>query len=260
MNEQIPSYLKLKNNTVYYNGEGEFAFFVPEIFFDRNHAIVEGEIIHVIGVLNFSMFKKPEDMTKKVKRFFWPSVFSTKPGRMEKVKNLKLFDNLKADDYRVLYYKNNGIDEIICSIEIPEELANVEEFFSIFVNTGKIPQGVPYDKIDEYYPESMAINGNSFGLSQQEFGIITSEQCRDPENLSRPFRLSKTIDKDMPSYTPISIKQIPKIISPFTAITTENWDEAIINAATIDEKNIISTPMEGIMTGDIKIKSEDEIE
>lgn len=252
MNENIPSYLRLEDNSVYYNGEGQFVFFIPEIFFERNHAIYEGDIIYTIGVLNYSMFKKPEDMTKKVKRFFYPSLIGTKPGKVEKVKNFKLFPNLKADNYRILYYENNKIDQIITSIEIPEELSNTEEFFSIFINTGKIPQGIPYEKLDEYYPESMELNGNSFGLNQQQFGIIVSEQCRDPHDISKPFRLSKSLDKDSTGYIPISIKEIPKTVSPFTSITSENWDEAIVNAAIIDEKNIISTPMEGIMTGDIK--------
>lgn len=250
MNETIPSYLRLKDNAVYYNGEGTFVFFVPEIFFERNHAIVEGEVIYLIGLLNFSMFKKPEDLTKKIKRFNYPSAFGTKPGRMEKVKNFKLTDSSKPEDYRLLYYENNSEDQIVVSIEIPEELSNVEEFFSIIVNTGKIPQGIPYNVLDEYFSESMGLNGGSFGLSEQEFGIVVSELCRDPNDISRPFRLSKAIDNDMCSYTPISIKQIAKIISPFTAITTENWDEAVVNAATIEEKDIISTPMEKIMTGD----------
>ena len=51
MNENIPSYLRLEDNSVYYNGEGQFVFFIPEIFFERNHAIYEGDIIYTIGVL-----------------------------------------------------------------------------------------------------------------------------------------------------------------------------------------------------------------
>lgn len=252
MNENLPSYLRMKDGSVYYNGDGEFAFLVPEIFFSRNHAIVEGDVIYLIGIISYSMnIKKPEDLTKNVKRFFYPSVFGTKPNRTEKVKNLKLTPSAKPDDYRILYYGNNNEDQLIVSVEIPEELSNVEEFFSIFVNTGKIPAGIPIDKLDDYFSESMELNGGSFGLNQQSFGLLVSELCRGPNDLSRPFRLSKTLDKDKCAYVPVSIKAIAKLVSPFTSIVTENWDEAVVNASIIEDKDAIPTPMEPIMTGDL---------
>lgn len=253
MNENLPSYLRMKDNSVYYNGDGEFAFIVPEIFFSRKHAIIEGDTIYLIGVISYCKnVKKPEDLSKNVKRFFYPSAFGTKPNRTEKVKNFKVSETARADDYRILYYGNNNEDQIITSVEIPEELSNVEEFFSIFVNTGKIPPGIPIDKLDDYFSESMALNGGSFGLSQQSFGLLVSELCRDPNDLSKPFRLSKMLDKDKTAYVPVSIKAIAKLISPFTSVVTENWDEAVVNASIIDSDKAIDAPMEPIMTGDIK--------
>lgn len=252
MNEDLPKYLRMKDGSIFYNGDGEFAFFVPEIFFSRNHAIVEGDIVWLIGTITYSKnVKKPEDLTVDVKRFFYPSAFATKPNRMEKVKNLKILGS-KADDYRVLYYGNNDTDQIITSVEIPEELSNTEEFFSIFVNTGKVPAGIAYDKLDEYYSESMELNGGSFGLSQQSFGQLVAELCRDPEDLSRPYRLSKAYARgDMYSYVPVSIKAVAKLVSPFTSLVTENWDEAVVNASIIGDTESVPTPMEPIMTGDL---------
>ncbi len=65
MNETIPSFLKLKDEALYYNGEGEFIFLVPEIYFERNHAIITGEIVNMIGILNYNFIKKDgDDYTK----------------------------------------------------------------------------------------------------------------------------------------------------------------------------------------------------
>ena len=43
-------------------------------------------------------------------------------------------------------------------------------------------------------------------------------------------------------------KDIPKYISPFSAITSENWNESIIQAINMDEKDV-TLPMEKIMMG-----------
>lgn len=250
MNENIPSFLKLKNNALYYNGPGEFVFLVPEIFFERKHAIIEGEFVNMLGILNYAVLKKESDtIMKNLKNFRFPTVFLSKPGRIEKVKNLKLVDSRPAESYRILHYTDNNEDQIVVSIDVPQDIANVEEFMQIFVKTGKIPANIPYDTLHEYFLESIALNGGSYKITAQMFGIIVSELCRDPKDLSVPYRLSKTINNSMVDYESISIKAIPKIVSPFTSITTENWDEAVVSASIIDEEDIKDTPMEKIMMG-----------
>ena len=120
----------------------------------------------------------------------------------------------------------------------------------IFVKTGKVPRNIPYDTLHEYYLENMALNGGDYGISAQEFGVLVSELCRDPSNESRPYRLSKNMNANKTNYIPISIKELSKIVSPFTSIATENWDEAVVNAGLIEDKDIKYTPMERIMMGD----------
>lgn len=251
MNETIPSFLKMKDEALYYNGTGEFVFLVPEIYFERNHAIIVGELVNMIGILNYNIIKKEgDDYTKDLKVFKFPTVFLSKPGRIEKVKNLKIPGVPGTEDYRILHYTDNNEDQIVCSIKVPQDISYVEEFMQIFVKTGKIPKNIPYDTLYEYFLENMALNGGKYGITPQEFGVVISELCRDPSNLSKPYRLSKSIDNSMIDYIPISIKEIAKVISPFTAIVTENWDEAVISAGLIEDKDIKDTPMEKIMMGE----------
>ena len=95
----------------------------------------------------------------------------------------------------------------------------------------------------------MTLNGGKYGLSIQEFGLLSSEICRDPNDYSKPFRLSKKLDTDPYCYNAVSVKQVSKLVSPFTAITTENWDKAVISSAIISDEDIKDTPMEKIMMG-----------
>jgi len=79
----------------------------------------------------------------------------------------------------------------------------------------------------------------------QLFGIMQSELCRDPKDLSRPFRLTDM--KDMNAYKHVSIKEIPNYISPYVSITSENFDESLMASILIDDKDIKSTPLEKII-------------
>lgn len=249
MNETLPDFIKLKDGTAYYKGPGELVMIIPEQFFERNHAIIEGDITHTIGIFTYAILKKPSDKIQdNVRRLNHPSAFSTKPGRIEKVKDFKLGKSIAPADYRLYYYADNDEDQLVCDINVPDDIANVEEFMSIFVSTAKMPRGIKYHDLYEYLEDSMKINGNSFKINMQEFGAMISELCIDPDT-GKPFRLSKKCDTDPYAYEMRSIKEVANEISPFTAMISENWNKSVVSASLQDDKDIIDTPMEPILTG-----------
>lgn len=243
----LPSYLKVQDETVFYTGEGDFLLFIPDSYFTKKIAVIEGEFIEVIGILNQSIITpKQPDITKNIKPFYFPSRFITKPGKVEKVKGLQLTKNYKSD-FHVLHYTNNGIDQIIVSTKVPQDITNVEDFFRVFVNAGDIPTSIPYHDLWKPFIDSMSINGSSYGLPAADFGLLISELCRDPKDINKPFRLGKSLDNDDTSYIPVSVKYIPKLVSPFTSLTSENFDEAMVGA--IMNQNNTPTPLERVLTG-----------
>lgn len=245
----IPEYVTKKENSVFYTGKGEFLLYIPEKYFDMSFAVANGEFIETMGVLLYST-KETEntDPTKKLKHLKLPTMFTTKPGKIEKVKKLKLL-NLDEEDYRILHYTNNGEDKIIVSTKIVQDIENVETFYRMFVKTGNIPNYIPYNEIQDYFDESMRLNGGNYNTNGQLFGMLISELCRDKNDYSIPYYMSSAYKKgDMYSYKSIAIRDVPKYISPFSAITSENWNEAIIHSINMGEKNIY-TPMEKIMMG-----------
>jgi hypothetical protein len=56
--------------------------------------------------------------------------------------------------------------------------------------------------------------------------------------------------KDLHKYTAISIKTVPKYISPYTSLTSENWDDAIRGAVLLSDKveKTPESPLEKILT------------
>ena len=116
------------------------------------------------------------------------------------------------------------------------------------VTTAKIPTTIGYDKLWELFFESANLNGLSYGLNIQLFGILIAAICRDPKDFTRKF--CETDMKDMHNYTPINIKMVPKYISPYTALTSENWDEAVRAAVLMkgNSENTPESPLEKVLT------------
>lgn len=236
----IPSWLKRDGESILYNGEGYFAFFIPERFFDGKNsakAIIMGEYVNLFGILDYQLFNANGKPNGPVRCFKFPTVFLTKPTTIEKVKNIKIVDWATAQDYRVLKYEKGA--QIVVSTKVPQDLQNVEHFYSLFLG-GNLPVTIPYEELYTYLTENINLAGESYGLNNQILGIVVSEMARDPNNLEKAYRNSKA-----DHYKTISIVDIPKFISAYSAITNENWDDAVVNA--IENKTTRDIPMEKIL-------------
>lgn len=241
-----PKFLRREGNAVLFDIDGgEFLFYVPEVEFGTRSAEIYGSYVKLLGILNYIIIDK-NGKEGELKTFKWPTLFSTKPSSIEKVKNLKLNKTMRPADYRILHYKYG--DEVISSVFTPQETDNAEELFRLFLVTGKIPTTIPYDTLWEYYDKNMNLNGADYGLHDQLFGIITSECARSSKDVSIPFRLSG--ETDMCNYTPISIKESAKYVSPYAALTSENWDESLVSAVLLsdDPKGKKYSPLEKVLS------------
>ena len=238
----VPKFLRRDGDSLLFNKDGQFVFYVPEVYFDRGDAEVKGEYINLIGILDYTIYNKDGSNSIGLKRFNFPTVFLCKPSRIEKVKNLRLKAATEPQDYRLLIFEKD--DAVVVSVKVPQNLSNVEDFYRIFL-CGKLPTTIPYDKLHEYFIDSMELNGSSYGMSLQMFGIIVSEMCRDPNDPGKAFR--HTNFKDPMAYRAINIKNLPKYISPNASISSENWDLGIIGAIT--NPNTTNSPMEKLLMG-----------
>jgi hypothetical protein len=247
---KLPAFLKQDGDKILYNSTGELVYYIPDRYFGDTKTsigLVLGPYVSTMGIFDWALVSE-NGRTSRAKPFKYPTVILCKPDRIEKVKNLSL-NNQRPMDYRVLHFKKG--DEAISDIHVPRVIDNVELIFSLMVMVeNKLPTTIPYDKLQEYFPENMELNGGGYGLSMQLFGIMMSELCRDPEDVSRPFRLSDTIKHSMYGYRQISIKQVPKFVSPFTSLTSENWDDSLMAAVNMsNEGNDTVSPLERVVTG-----------
>lgn len=236
----IPSWLKKDGESILYNGNGYFAFFIPENYFlgkNTAKAIIEGEYVNVFGILDYQLFTSNDKPNGPVRCFKFPTIFLTKPTSIEKARNIKLVEWSDPGDYRVFKYEKGA--QIVVSTKVPQDLQNIEFFYNLFTG-GNLPVSIPYEDLYTYLVENIQLAGEDYGITNQLLGIIVSEMARDPNNLEKAFRNSKA-----EHYKAINIKDIPKFISPYSAIVSENWDESVVNA--IENKSTKDIPMEKIL-------------
>lgn len=229
--DRIPPFVERVGNSLIYKNGGEVHYYIPENYFG-NQATIEGSYIRLLGSFCYRIIDE-NGKKSDLRLFNYPSAFLCKPSMIKKEKNIKLEENIRADDYRILIF-NKG-DQLVSSVFTPQNIDNTTDLFSLHIMTGKIPKGIPYDKLYLYPYESLTLNGAKFNVHTQLMALVYSKLCRDPHDIKNLFRLSKAIDKDPASYIPISIKEIPKYTSPFSAITSENIDDGIISSILLSE-------------------------
>jgi hypothetical protein len=241
---EVPNFLKRVGDALVFDLDGELVYYIPEEFFDVNIVEIAGAYVSAIGIFDYAIVS-PTGKVGEVKPFRFPTVFLCKPRYIEKVKDLKIGKSKEAKKYRVLHFCKG--DEVISQVRVPEIVDNVEDVFRLLVITGRIPTTIRYDIGHEYFEESLELNGNSFGLSMQLFGILWAELCRDPNDVSKPFYTTDM--KDMNGYKPVSIKTTPNYVSPYVALASEQLDESIRAAILIDDDDAKYSPLEKVVTG-----------
>lgn len=248
----MASFFKTDKDKLIFTGDGELIYYIPENFFTINAAMIFGEKVKFIGICSYGLYDKngKEVLFKQLKA---PTMIECIPSSISKESNLHLKGTHEAKAYRLLHFKKN--DELICSLKVAQDVENVEKF-STMLTRANLPETIPYNELHNYMLENARLNGFNYKVSPQLMGMLISELCRDPEDLSRPFRYTDM--KNMNAYKAISILQVPKYTSPYTAITSENGDEAIAAAMTVKSNTV--SPLEKIMMESASLDEEDFFE
>ena len=249
---ELPSFLSLKEDALVFNQpDKEFVYYVPERYFNdktkKPIAEIIGEDVSMIGLCNYGILDSNGKVVK-FDNFCFPTMMLCSPYEIEKVKNFKLPNsNIDPADYRILHFKKD--DKVVKQIRVPQIIDNSELFFKIVVITAKMPTTIPYDDIWGLFLENAQLNGFNYGLHSQLFGVIVSELCRDPDDFKKSYRLSKK-SNDPTGYKLISIRYLPKFVSPYVSLTSENFDDALKSSILLsddEEKDIPISPLEKVI-------------
>lgn len=235
----MASFFKTINDKVVFTGDGELIYYVPEKYFDIKAAETVGEKIFTMGMFTYAVFDK-NGKRILLKPFNAPTMIQCIPNSITKESNYLLEGTKEEKAYRLLHFKNG--DELICSTKVPVDIAVLEKFVDIFKG-GNLPENIPYNQVQDYVLKNAELCKFDYKVSAQVIGIVISEIYRYEKDLTKPFRIANT--SDMLAYKAISIDKVPKYTSAFTAITSDNADEAI--AAAMTTKGHGDSPLEKIV-------------
>ena len=245
MSLSIPSFLGKNDegSVIFKDKDKELQFFVPEKYFERNIAEVEGDIISLFGVFDYTILDLKTNKNNGLKPFRLPTLFSTRPSSTEKRPQIRLIKQQDPTDYRVLKYHEG--DTVMISTKLVRHIGNVEKMNNLFFMLGYIVNTIPYDQVHNYILDAISLNGYSYGINNQVIGFVVSELCRAKDNPNIPYRLSGSTD--LHAYKSMSVKNISKLISPYTAILSEDFDESVMYAMMND--NPQDTSLERVLVG-----------
>lgn len=240
-------YKEVDNSVICTLKDGEeVRYFIPENWFDTKSAMISGEYVSLLGCFCYALYDKNGKPMSELKTFYFPSIFTAQPYTIDKMKDVVLTKHSDKIDYRVLRFKEG--DKLIVQTTVPQSIANVEELFRLFVITGNTPNTIDYRELHNYFLDCIKLSGNSWGLNNQLFGIFISKLCRDPEDYSRDFRVSKAKKNgEWTNYKVVSVSNIPKYASPYISLTSEVFDDALMSATMLDTATY--SPMEKVFTG-----------
>lgn len=245
MTNGLPNFVKeVDQKLIFSKPDSELVFYVPEKYFERNIVEESGEVFTLLGVFDYTVQDLNTGKNIGLHNFRFPSFFQSIPGKIEKKKGLMLTKYSKQEDYRILRYREG--DTVIVSTIVTQFIGNVEKLNNLFYVLGYIPNTIPYDRIFQYIIDGMNINGEAYEVNNQMIGITLGEVCRDIENDRIPYRLSGKTDPH--AYQTMSVKNISKLTSPYTALISEDFDESILYAMMND--NPKDTPLEKVLVGE----------
>jgi hypothetical protein len=238
------TFLEQKDNQVVFTGY-KLVIFIPKEYFKQEIAEEYGRKISTLGIFIMAYYKDENAKPILYQMNLPENIFFTF-SEQEDVKG-KIKKDFQEDSYTKYTLFQN--DLFIEKLTIESTYENTEKFVKLHYNA-KIPKSVKYSDIHKLYLENMDTNDTDLKVPSSILEMMIGELARYKNNLEIPFRKA-IASKDISEldYTSISIKELARINSTFTGITSEDMD-ASITAAVAKAKTggvELDTPIEPVI-------------
>lgn len=211
------------------NGERLFTCTHAEIKFPKeyyDHKIAEqiGNQISIFGLFDIYIWKTAEWFKETPKKYFFKfkSKILTEPSAIKEEK-------IDGKPYVILMY-NEG-SRFIVSTDMQKDMEVAKQFLDI-MTLGYLPNVIPYEDISQFWIDVNVYNGVKMSaVSRSMHDIMVAELCRDPDDLSRPFRarIQEDPDIDRTSWKMLGTRYLPRYVSTFASLTSGNPKQNLIS-------------------------------
>lgn len=186
-------------------------------------------------ICNFLLILTIDDEEEVATNIITNTMLKTKFSKMEETADSYIME-LEADSK---LFESNVFEK---------NVSNATSLFFLLMG-GKIGNSeMSYGEIYQLVYDSL--NDNEItGKPSVSYELLVSELMRDKNDFSKPFRISVNQNNESTGFSPLNIREIPRMQSPVSALMSEDIFDgvvSIINAAKTNKQAKL-TPVEQIM-------------
>jgi hypothetical protein len=188
---------------------------IPQDYFDHNIAEIVGKEVDMFGLFNILVWETPDIEDETPKKYFYKfkSRIRTVPSSIEEGKR-----NEEGAKQTILHY-NEGATFIV-TVNLQKSIDVARQMLDI-MTWGYLPNIIPYEEIAAYWTDVNIYNGvNLDTMSQISIEMMVATLCRDPDDLSRPFRHRLRDDPkiDHHAWKILNIKRLPRYSDTWSSL------------------------------------------
>lgn len=182
--------------------------YIPKANFESDLSRIEDTYIITFGVFNFTSLDGKEKFNVKL------------PLRIR----ISFYKMESEGDFLVFTYDTN--DVMIEKMVFIDNVNEASSFLNLF-NSAKVKANTPEDLVGIFF-DNMDLNKISTRVPSELVEAMISELVRWDKDSSVPFRMQYGKTGIKPGdFTPINIKDIPRVTSVFSAISFEDVKKAL---------------------------------
>lgn len=249
MNEFIQSEDKILVNVPYAEA------YIPKDLFNEDDetkssiAVQYADGFKVVGLFNMRFYDSDEAPRDKapLRTFSFPNMIMTYPSDFQIMKLQLLPTQAEPENYIVMKYY---MGDVIMAAEEVQSPANCTKFLNM-ITKGKIPSTIPYDKFEAIWQTNFRINKFNPRVPSVILQLIWAEMCRNPNNISEPYRLTYGKgNADPTGYTETNMNNVAAATSVFSALSFERIKEKLASSLnmTAEGTEQMRSPVEEVLT------------
>jgi hypothetical protein len=188
---------------------------IPQNYFDHGIAEIIGKEVDMFGLFNILVWETPDIDDETPKKYFYKF-----KGRIRSVPS-SIEENSRDDTGQkqtILHY-NEGATFIVttnlqASIDVARQMLDI-------MTMGYLPNIIPYEEIAAYWTDVNTYNGISLNaISQTSIEMMVATLCRDPADMSRPFRHRIREDPKISPYDwkILNIRRLPRYSNAWASL------------------------------------------
>jgi hypothetical protein len=188
---------------------------LPQDYFDHGIAEIIGKEVDMFGLFNILVWQTSDIEDETPKKYFYKfkSRIRSVPSSIEES------GRDETGQKQIVLHYNEGAT-FIASVNLQTTIDVARQMLDI-MTLGYLPNIIPYNEIAAYWTDVNTYNGVSLSaMSQISIEMMVATLCRDPDDMSRPFRYRLREDPNISQYAwkILNVRRLPRYSDAWSSL------------------------------------------